>query len=75
MGDAAPSVVGRGNADVVSLDAELLCEVAAVGVDPALDVVVPGVGRIAHGLRLFGMSGEIGDICRRRAAPRFLPRA
>src|SRR5579871_4744319 len=54
--------VGRGNTNVVAFDSKLLCQVASVGIDPALDIVVPGIRDITHGLRLIGMSGLVRNI-------------
>ena len=63
--------VWRRDADVVSLNAELLCQVSSGGVDPSFDVVIPCVGGIAHGLALV-LCGRLGRRCLpRRAAQRF----
>ena len=54
--------VGRGDADIVACDAELLREIAPSRIDPAFDIVVPGIGGVAHCLRLFAVPGQVGDV-------------
>ena len=51
----------------------LLRQIASGGIDPALDVVIPGVGGVAHGWCLFRVAGEFGDVRCRPAARKFLP--
>src|SRR5579862_2301909 len=70
---------------VVAGNSELFCEVPAIGVNPALNVVVPGVGCVSHRLGLNRVTGEVGDFrtcqqcgdlggeCERRVAGIFFP--